>query len=155
MIQHEPKHDLIVEQLANCQHKIWAHWMQYLFSVSPTNADNSVTIPAAKVERWHRQMKTGFDDLPEQERSSDLNMAEWAMEAIEPTISGQRNEIAFWQEKVTELRHEIEALKAQLDAVPMAAIKTAFDTSTMAEWGNDDWNAQSDALGAWLREVTK
>lgn len=64
------------EQLASIQHKIWAHWMQYLFSVSIQNLDGSITIPKDKVERWKRQASTSYESLPQDEKKSDKEQAE-------------------------------------------------------------------------------
>ena len=68
------------EELAAIQHDIWAHWMHYLFSVSRQNPDGSYTIPADKVERWLRQMETGYADLEEAERDSDREQADKILE---------------------------------------------------------------------------
>lgn len=64
------------EELAAVQHEIWAHWMQYLFSVCRENEDGSYTIPGDKVRRWKRQMKTDYDELLASERESDLEQAD-------------------------------------------------------------------------------
>ena len=65
------------ERIAAVQHEIWSHWMRYLFSVcGELNDDGSATIPAYNVERWHRQMATGYADLTDKERESDRNQAD-------------------------------------------------------------------------------
>lgn len=63
------------ENIAATQHWIWAHWMKYLFACSQQNDDGTVTIPADKVERWKRQIQTSYDDLTEEEKQSDRQMA--------------------------------------------------------------------------------
>ena len=65
----------MIIRLADMAHEVWAHWMEYLFSVSVKNEDGSVTIPADKVERWKRQMDTNYHDLPEREQQSDIRQA--------------------------------------------------------------------------------
>lgn len=65
----------MIEQIADAQHAIWAHWMKYLFEVSIQNEDGSVTIPADKVSRWQRQMATDYKDLTESEKKSDRHQA--------------------------------------------------------------------------------
>jgi hypothetical protein len=77
--------DKIREAIADEQHEIWAHWMRYLFSVSVENADGSVTIPADKVLRWRRQVKTAYADLTEREKGSDRNQADKVIRKIEAT----------------------------------------------------------------------
>jgi hypothetical protein len=64
------------EQLADVQHGIWAHWMNYLFSVCKYNEDGSVTIPADKAERWMRQQGAAYSDLTDKERESDRHQAD-------------------------------------------------------------------------------
>lgn len=76
------------EIVAAVQHSIWAHWMNDLFEACPRNEDGSVTIPAEKVERWQRQVKTHYSDLSPQEKASDLQQADKVLEALRH-ISGQ------------------------------------------------------------------
>lgn len=64
------------EAIAAVQHEIWAHWMRYLFSVSPKNADGSVNIPVDKVYRWKRQMRMPYALLTDAERDSDREQAD-------------------------------------------------------------------------------
>jgi hypothetical protein len=67
---------MLREKLAENQHEIWVHWMEYLFSVSNQNEDGSYTIPVDKVSRWKRQMMTPFSELTEQEKESDREQAD-------------------------------------------------------------------------------
>ena len=60
------------EKLAEYAHNAWANWMKYLFHVSTKNADGTVTIPSWAVERWERQIRTQYQNLPEDEKKSDL-----------------------------------------------------------------------------------
>jgi hypothetical protein len=64
------------ERLAFVQHQIWAHWMNYLFSVSVQNPDGSITIPFEKVERWKRQASVAYDSLSNEEKESDKEQAD-------------------------------------------------------------------------------
>jgi len=64
------------ERISNAQHEIWAHWMNYLFSVCQENPDGTFLIPADKAERWHAQMATSYSDLTESEKDSDREQAE-------------------------------------------------------------------------------
>ena len=67
---------MLRERLAENQHEIWVHWMEYLFSVSIQNNDGSYTIPIHKVNRWRRQMITPYGELSEQEKESDREQAD-------------------------------------------------------------------------------
>jgi len=73
---------MIREKLANYAHHAWSGWMIYLFSKSTVNSDNSVTIPPGLVQRWMRQMKTDYSDLPEHEKESDRKEADSILEII-------------------------------------------------------------------------
>lgn len=64
------------EALADYAHQAWSGWMEYLFRLSTTNDDGTVTIPATRVERWQRQMQTPYKDLPENEKESDRKEAD-------------------------------------------------------------------------------
>lgn len=64
------------EALAAVSHEIWASWTRWQFSVCTPNADGSLTIPAALVERWTRQMNTPYAELTEREKDSDREQAD-------------------------------------------------------------------------------
>ena len=68
--------DTLREQLADEQHAIWAHWMRYMFTQGTFSNNGTWTMPAAKVERWQRQMDTPYSDLSEKERESDRHQAD-------------------------------------------------------------------------------
>lgn len=68
--------------VARVQHEIWAHWMEYLFSISEENEDGSVTIKKEKAEQWKRQIETSYNDLSDSEKRSDLDQADKVLEAI-------------------------------------------------------------------------
>jgi len=72
----------LIEALANVQHAIWSHWMNYQFRICHRNEDGSVTIPTDMVERWKRQMATGYADLSEREKDSDRNQAHKVMDVL-------------------------------------------------------------------------
>jgi len=74
------------EKLANVSHDIWSHWMRWQFSVCQLNEDGSLTIPAAKVERWTRQMDTDYADLSEPEKDSDREQADKIIAALGITL---------------------------------------------------------------------
>ncbi len=56
----------LYEKLAAIQHDIWAHWMKYLFSVSPGGE-----ISPENYKRWTTQLNTHYTDLTEKEKDSD------------------------------------------------------------------------------------
>lgn len=58
------------EKLAALQHRIWTHWMLYLFSCCTMNEDGSATIPREKVECWQQQMRVPYHELSDAEKNS-------------------------------------------------------------------------------------
>lgn len=61
---------------AKAAHDVWSAWMKWQFQCGTFNSDGSFTIPKEKVERWQRQMRTEFEDLPPEEQKSDYQVAE-------------------------------------------------------------------------------
>lgn len=61
----------LIEQLAAIEHERWADWQRYLHSRCTRNEDGSLTIPAASVQHWERQIATPYSDLTEREKESD------------------------------------------------------------------------------------
>lgn len=61
----------LIEKLAAIEHERWSDWQRYMHSLCTQNADNSLTIPAALVERWNRQINTPYADLSNAEQASD------------------------------------------------------------------------------------
>lgn len=73
------------EALAAIEHERWADWQRYLHSLCTRNPDGSLTIPAASVAHWERQIATPYADLSEREKQSDREQVDryW------PLITGQ------------------------------------------------------------------
>jgi hypothetical protein len=59
------------ELLADAIHQIWSNWWKHVLTVSITQADGSVLIPAVTVTRWTRQMEEPYAMLYELEKGSD------------------------------------------------------------------------------------
>lgn len=55
----------IIEQLADLEHKQWAHWTEYML-------DNLTT---ENIARWRQQIETPYDELSEKEKDSDRKWA--------------------------------------------------------------------------------
>jgi hypothetical protein len=64
------------EILADKQHQIWSHWMQWMFRQGKLNANGSWTLPKDKVDLWHRQMNTPYHSLTEEEKESDRKVVD-------------------------------------------------------------------------------
>lgn len=71
------------EQLAALAHGQWCGWMAYLFKQGTTHDDGSFTIQPWAVQRWLRQMGTAYDDLPENEKTSDRAEADKVLALFE------------------------------------------------------------------------
>lgn len=65
--------------------------MKYLFKKSQIHRDGSVVIPPALAERWKRQLRTRYSDLPEKEKESDLIEADRVLAAIQKTRGATMN----------------------------------------------------------------
>ena len=76
----KPNH--LIEVIAAVQRQIWANWMQYLFSRCTIENDGGLTIPAEYVERWTRQIKTPYMELPEEEKESDRAQAKKILSSL-------------------------------------------------------------------------
>lgn len=63
------------ELVAAVVHESWSHWMKWMFEQGTLNEDGTWTMPADKVNRWHRQMHTSYERLSEEEKLSDRNEA--------------------------------------------------------------------------------
>ena len=71
------------ELLAAYTHDTWSGWMKYLFKKSVLSDEGAYIIPKNLVDRWTRQMKTMYEDLPEHEKESDRKEAETILSIIE------------------------------------------------------------------------
>lgn len=60
-----------IEKGAALEHSKWSGWQEHLHSLCVKNPDGSLTIPKERVERWERQIKTLYADLPEKEKELD------------------------------------------------------------------------------------
>ena len=76
---------LNIEALAAIQHDIWAHWMKYQFSCCKWDVLNGTAIiPADKLERWNRQVKTSYAQLSEKEKESDREQVRKFLHLVKP-----------------------------------------------------------------------
>lgn len=62
------------EIMANKVHEVWCSWMSYVFSRS-VEEQGAVIIPKGLVDRWKRQINTPYEDLSEEEKTSDRVIA--------------------------------------------------------------------------------
>ena len=76
------KTDKMIDIVADVQHAIWSHWMEYLFSISAPGENGSCIISPEKVERWRRQMRTPYSELTEKEKTSDKDQAVKVLDAL-------------------------------------------------------------------------
>jgi hypothetical protein len=81
--RNQPRHDDVLEALADLTHEQWSGWMTYLFAQSTRHADGSVTVPAWAVERWTRQLQTAYRDLSAEEQASDRAEARRVLALVE------------------------------------------------------------------------
>jgi hypothetical protein len=61
IVSEEPTREELLEILSDLVHRQWAHWTRYMLdNYTPENVD-----------RWRRQLTTGYKDLSEPEKDSD------------------------------------------------------------------------------------
>jgi len=63
--------EAITDELAEVEHERWAHWQKHMHSKGKRQADGSLILPAASVQRWERQIDTPYAALTESEKESD------------------------------------------------------------------------------------
>lgn len=61
---------ILREKLAELEHEQWAHWTKYMLE----------NLTDENIERWKRQVETPYNELSEEEKMSDR---EWADKAID------------------------------------------------------------------------
>lgn len=106
------------EELADVQHAIWAHWMQYMFSCGTFDEQGNWIMPWDKARRWQRQMDTPYAELTDKERESDRDQADKVL-AVLPAVSdipALLAEIAQLRFIVTEYREGMHEAKGALNA---------------------------------------
>ncbi len=62
----------ILEELAELEHKQWAHWTKYMLN-NLTDED---------IKRWKRQIKTPYSDLTKKEKDGDREWAEKVLKIV-------------------------------------------------------------------------
>ena len=82
------------EELASIEHERWADWQSYVHGKCKKNDDGSLTIPAAEVERWERQIKTDYADLSDEEKESDREQVDryWYLIHPDKEVTDKLNE---------------------------------------------------------------
>ena len=60
-----------IEVLASLEHERWSKWQNYVHSICIKNEDGSLTIPKERVEHWEWEIKTKYNDLPENLKEYD------------------------------------------------------------------------------------
>jgi hypothetical protein len=82
------------EKLAALCHEMWSGWMEWLFSEECGLQQNigDYHIFYYKVERWKRQMKTAYKDLPEDEKDSDRTEADKILVLLQEYLDAQRDQ---------------------------------------------------------------
>lgn len=149
----------MIEQLAAEQHEIWSHWMRYLFEVSETNHNGTVTIPADKVSRWKLQMETQYCDMSPKEQVSDLEMAQRVVVVLKDgcvastadpeAMASFARAVSSWAEKPEYLnkeRHEHEVFQAGTQGPAHAMARELWIWSAHLERDNEQYRRESRGL---------
>lgn len=105
------------EELAALAHEQWTGWMQYLFSKCAFNSDGIATIPAWAVERWQRQAKTPYAELPELEKESDRAEADKVLNLMRRQEVTDAERIAGLEQQLAQVQAERDKLRELLSTV--------------------------------------
>ncbi len=79
------------DNLADIQHKIWSHWMIYMFDQCVSCSNGDLLILTQDVERWRRQSKTEYQNLTDKEKKSDLDQVDKFWHLIDEIINDDRD----------------------------------------------------------------
>lgn len=64
-----------LEKLAEIQHEIWSHWMNWMFENGGFHGEDGRWImKSSKVKRWQKQAATPYSKLSESEKQSDRDV---------------------------------------------------------------------------------
>jgi len=87
-----------LEKLAEIQHEIWSHWMNWMFENGGFHREDGRWImKSAKVKRWKKQANTQYAELSESEKQSDRDVVK--KHGIEKLFIEQEQEIRKDQRK--------------------------------------------------------
>lgn len=78
---HEPRESLL-DRLAARAHDQWSGWMRYLFERCSIGPAGAAVIPPELVQRWQRQVRTPYAQLPRNEQESDRREARRVLEVL-------------------------------------------------------------------------
>jgi hypothetical protein len=71
------------EALAAIEHQRWADWQRWLHSQATMNhPEGTLTIAAADVDHWERQIATPYEQLSRREQESDLEQVDRYLPAV-------------------------------------------------------------------------
>lgn len=99
----------LFEALAALEHERWADWQAYVHEVSIRNDDGSVTIPAALVARWERQIATAYANLSADEQDADRAQVRRYWPRIQ-AILAERDVLAAVVQRVRDVVTELRAV---------------------------------------------
>lgn len=86
------KRTSLIEALASVEHERWSHWQRYLHSQCELRDDGALTIPAALVKRWSKQMSTPYHELSEHEKDSDREQVQRYLPIIAAALDEPRRD---------------------------------------------------------------
>lgn len=100
------------EALAALAHEQWSGWMGYMFGKGIVTSSGSLRLPPELVQRWDRQMRTPYAELPEEEKESDRKEADRVLALIASREGELKREMQAIFDLYNERRQQRDALKA-------------------------------------------
>ena len=97
---------MTLDTLADYAHKAWSQWMTYLFDMceQTDRTDGRVIIPAHLADRWKRQARTEYKDLPASEKASDQEQARYIMQLVD----GELRRVGLERDRLWDILDEVD-----------------------------------------------
>jgi len=124
----------LLEDLAELEHKQWAHWTKYMLN----RLEQLERELMDQKENWRRQIATPYSELTEKEKDSDRS---WASKSLEITAK-RLAELNPYPEDVFLPRNK-EEMKAVADLIAKAGYSP---DAVFGQFGRQVWNNAVDKL---------
>jgi hypothetical protein len=82
---------ILLEKLADLEHKQWSIWMTWLFSISKSKGSD-VTQRTERWRQWRREANTPYSQLSEREKDSDREFARRVLKVLDEHFAGLVNQ---------------------------------------------------------------
>jgi len=88
LVRKPVENSILLEKLADLEHKQWGIWMTWLFSISKTKGSD-VTQRKERWTQWRREANTPYGQLSEREKDSDREFARRVLKVLDEVFAGE------------------------------------------------------------------